>query len=294
MGPIGVVPQGPMPTSPNPSGTGVVTQPAAPACAVPPPTPTQPPPCPPAPIGVEVLAPLQQLAQPDKLPVVKVCPECGAVSAPASSGGLQSPLTTKGDLWGFSSENSRIPVGPDGAVLQADSSAPGGVSWAAVVGVLFTQTADVTVGDSGAELTLLGAGVGTLTLFSDFFKVGKSIRIRMRGYVSDTGTPNFTLNIKLGNTIVLTTGTVSFSGTISNNQWFVEAIITCRSIGIGGTVMSQGSFQEEPDNRAGMVNLSPVGIDTTIPLTIDATFQWGTGSPSNTITCTNATVEVMG
>lgn len=43
--------------------------------------------------------------------------------------GLSSPLTTKGDLWGFSDHNARFPVGPDGTVVTADSSAALGVSY---------------------------------------------------------------------------------------------------------------------------------------------------------------------
>lgn len=46
------------------------------------------------------------------------------------SGGLVSPLTTKGDIWGFDTVDDRIPVGTDGQVLMADSTAGLGVSWA--------------------------------------------------------------------------------------------------------------------------------------------------------------------
>jgi len=40
-----------------------------------------------------------------------------------------SPLTTKGDIYGFSSFDSRIPVGTDGLILTSDSSEGVGVSW---------------------------------------------------------------------------------------------------------------------------------------------------------------------
>jgi len=46
----------------------------------------------------------------------------------ASSGTV---LTTKGDIWGFSSTQARIPVGADGTVLTADSGAALGVQWQA-------------------------------------------------------------------------------------------------------------------------------------------------------------------
>lgn len=45
--------------------------------------------------------------------------------------GLTSPLTTKGDLWGWDTANNRIPVGSNGNVLTADSTQALGVKWAA-------------------------------------------------------------------------------------------------------------------------------------------------------------------
>lgn len=42
---------------------------------------------------------------------------------------LSSPLTTKGDIWGFSTINARVGVGTNGKVLTADSTAATGVSW---------------------------------------------------------------------------------------------------------------------------------------------------------------------
>lgn len=45
-----------------------------------------------------------------------------------------SPLTTKGDVFGFSSTNARIPVGTNGNVLTADSTQTLGVKWAPASG----------------------------------------------------------------------------------------------------------------------------------------------------------------
>lgn len=45
-------------------------------------------------------------------------------------GGGSSPLTTKGDVFGFSTVNARIPVGADGTTLIADSSQALGLKWA--------------------------------------------------------------------------------------------------------------------------------------------------------------------
>jgi hypothetical protein len=46
----------------------------------------------------------------------------------------QTPLTTKGDLFGYSTADARIPVGADGTVLTADSNETLGLKWAAAAG----------------------------------------------------------------------------------------------------------------------------------------------------------------
>src|SRR5579885_32950 len=70
-------------------------------------------------------------------------------------GGSSSPLTTKGDLWGFDTADDRVPVGANGTVLTADSTQPLGLKWSA---------APVTsvAGKTGA-VTLAEADVANLT-----------------------------------------------------------------------------------------------------------------------------------
>jgi hypothetical protein len=46
----------------------------------------------------------------------------------------QTPLTTKGDLLGFSTLDARIPVGTNGHILTADSTESLGLKWAAAAG----------------------------------------------------------------------------------------------------------------------------------------------------------------
>lgn len=52
-------------------------------------------------------------------------------------GATVSPLTTKGDLFGFSTVNARIPVGANTFVLTADSTQALGLKWAAPAGASF-------------------------------------------------------------------------------------------------------------------------------------------------------------
>lgn len=50
-------------------------------------------------------------------------------SAYVTIGGSASPLTTKGDLYGFTTTNARVAVGTNGQVLSADSTEATGVKW---------------------------------------------------------------------------------------------------------------------------------------------------------------------
>ena len=73
--------------------------------------------------------------------------------------GGASPLTTKGDLFGFSTVNARVAVGTDGQYLMADSSAATGVSWQTVApgsGASASATYVTTASEAGlsAETTI--------------------------------------------------------------------------------------------------------------------------------------------
>jgi len=48
--------------------------------------------------------------------------------------GTTLPLTTKGDLFGYSTTNARVPIGTNGQVLTADSAEVLGLKWAAPAG----------------------------------------------------------------------------------------------------------------------------------------------------------------
>lgn len=87
----------------------------------------------------------------------------GQVTAGAAFGAL-SPLTTKGDVLGFSTVNARIPVGSNTQVLTADSGQALGVKWATPTTGTVTSI-DVSGGTTG--LTFSGGPItstGTITM----------------------------------------------------------------------------------------------------------------------------------
>lgn len=57
-------------------------------------------------------------------------PDTSVTLVPVERVSLSSPLTTKGDIWGYNTADARIPVGTNGQVLTADSAESLGVKWA--------------------------------------------------------------------------------------------------------------------------------------------------------------------
>ena len=67
-------------------------------------------------------------------------------TTPTLSFDSMSPLTTKGDLIGYTNTNTRIPVGTNGQVLAANSGSSTGVSWATISVPTFGQTIYGSIG----------------------------------------------------------------------------------------------------------------------------------------------------
>lgn len=162
----------------------------------------------------------------------------------------------------------------------------------------FVQTASKTVANSTTETTLVSTGEGLTTLPAGFLMPGKCLRVRACGVISTTGTPNLTLRLKIGGATIASTGAVAMAGTVSGNVWSLDAEITCRTRGASGTVIGQGEFQYDDSTHAGtrwgMAMAAAATVDTTTQQAVDLTAQWGTGSASNTITCTNLNIEASG
>lgn len=59
--------------------------------------------------------------------------------------GTTSPLTTKGDIYTYSTTNDRLPVGTNGQILSADSGETTGLKWITPPASGFTENSDLTL-----------------------------------------------------------------------------------------------------------------------------------------------------
>jgi hypothetical protein len=163
-----------------------------------------------------------------------------------------------------------------------------------LAGVIYTKTASTTVQNTTAITTLLTT---TPVIPSNFLTVGKTIRVRASGYYSTTGTPTLRLRVLLGSVVVAGTGTQTTPSSAAQRGWSLDVMITCRSTGAAGTMFAQGYALIATATNDGqmwdMENTATNTIDTTVNQSIDVDATWSVASTSNTITCTNASVEIL-
>lgn len=188
---------------------------------------------------------------------------------------------------GSASTNGDVKIDSD---MNAPSVRVGGLS-NYLSGMMFNQTADVTVANSVVETTLLGAGSGTKTFPASYLTVGRSVKFRVNGYFSCTGSPTLTLRVKIGGTEVAS-GILQM-GTWTNDGFLIEGSVVVRTIGATGTVVCSAVVNgEDVDTKTFIKKTSATTINTTVGNDIDITAEWSTADPSNTVTAQIATIEV--
>jgi len=143
--------------------------------------------------------------------------------------------------------------------------------------VSFCQTATGNVSGTTNEVTLLSAGTGSLVIPSSKLTVGKSFRVSAAGVLStDSANPTTTTyRLKLGNTTIAASAGIFQGSNIVNRVWEVKSIITVRSTGVSGTVMTTGMYQDNNSNGNTLDNgTTPAVINTTTGNTLNFTMQF--------------------
>lgn len=166
-------------------------------------------------------------------------------------------------------------------------------------GTIFTQIANQTSTNVAGDVTMFGTGRtgDTKTLPANFWTIGKTIRVKIYGDMGAVAAATSTLKMKLGATTVLTSSVGVALPTLTNPQYFeVEMILTCRTTGATGTVTGAGRMIiHDATVTADLIQIvrTTTTIDTTASQALDATFAFTVASATNTITTSNATIEIL-
>jgi hypothetical protein len=150
-----------------------------------------------------------------------------------------------------------------------------------------TDTSGLVTGTAGGSL--VGTGIGGLSVPANGFKVGDSFHAKIGGHISNANNETLHIEVKTGSVILANTGTMTIGAT-NNDFWEIEIDFTIRSLGGPGvaSIISNGQFVYV---RSSNLDYKGVGFnseentffDTTVPNTLDLTAHWGSNNATNKI-----------
>jgi hypothetical protein len=155
-------------------------------------------------------------------------------------------------------------------------------------GGLYAQTGDgLTITATTIETTLIGGGIGTLTIPANTFIPGDSYHLNISGAITgDTaiGNVNLRLKLKFGTTVIVSR-LFQVSNGLNNGWWALDLNVTVRSIGLPtiASISTTGFFDAgnitdgyAPTDMTdfSLRNINNTTFDTTISNTFNITAEW--------------------
>lgn len=167
------------------------------------------------------------------------------------------------------------------------------------VGGQASITSAVTVANTTDETQLIG-----LTIPANTLTAGSTLRIEAYGVGGDTlAVPVMTWRCRIGPTTltgnVVDSITFSPATTRTDQPWFFHSLMTVRLGGAIGTITGNAELPNQiaaatSYNRLAQSAITgTVALDCTAENLLELTFQYGTAHVKNTLTCTNAVIEVV-
>jgi hypothetical protein len=160
-------------------------------------------------------------------------------------------------------------------------------------GTLFVSTAPATITNTGS--TLIGTGVGSLTIPANYFAAGTILHVFISGFYATAVTPgSLQVAVTLGGTNVIGAGAITPVGSVNNAPWSLDTYLVCQSAGSSGTIGGQGLgiFTNSTNNS---VAVAPLGnnattFNTTGTLVLNITASWGSFASGDSITGVNTVI----
>jgi hypothetical protein len=159
---------------------------------------------------------------------------------------------------------------------------------------LYSQIALSTlVANTNVESSIVGVGIGTLSVPANTFKIGDSFIARMCGSMSSLNNANLTIKLKSNGIILATISLLGLAAT-TNKVWELNAHFTVSKIGgLGVAELQLNStfvYNRQSNGEyigANILEIDSTNFNTTILNTLDITATWGAASPTNSIQSQN-------
>ena len=187
-------------------------------------------------------------------------------------GGSASPLTTKGDVYGFSTVDARIPIGANDTVLTADSTQSLGLKWAAPAGgggmTLLSTTslsgATTTISVASGYNSIFGIVSGVTANTGDgyvYMAINNVTNLAQTAAVSRY--PSSTGSYGVSNSYINFSDGYSTKRTDSNNAWAFEinnyaSSSTFKPLKHYGTWLNDSSTQSSNNSAGGFFSNTAV------------------------------------
>ena len=197
-------------------------------------------------------------------------------------------------------------TGPAGATGATGATGAAGSDAADIV--LGCKTNTTSYNTSSTETVLNGTftAASADTVAANALAVGKTIRLRARGYYSTpaAGAGTLTIRVRVGGvsgTIVAQTSAQTLGTSMANRAWHADVDFTCRTAGGSGTVFGMGTFFRATSavGSAVVELVSPgtppaaITIDTTAAAQWVITSEFSVSDVANEIACTDMTLELL-
>jgi len=144
---------------------------------------------------------------------------------------------------------------------------------------LYSQTVASAVINTAPEQSIVGTGVGSLSVPANTFVVGDSYHAKIGGRINATGgggRSEIIIRVKSGTTVLASTGIFDLDSAI-NQGWECELDFTVLAIGATGSIATNGNFAYTRSGSRqvfGYIFQDTQTIDTTVLNTLDITVEW--------------------
>ncbi|RJP48702.1 MAG: hypothetical protein C4586_08255 [Anaerolineaceae bacterium] len=164
---------------------------------------------------------------------------------------------------------------------------------------LIVGQADGTAYGASVTPTSIIPAAAVITLPANYFEIGKKLRIKVGGRISNIVTTpgTLTLDVRLGAVIAFTTQAIQLNATAKTNVSFLaEFELTCRAIGSGtsANLMGMGCITSESVSAAATGAVTVVapasapavgtGFDSTAAQALNVFGTWSINDAGNTLT----------
>ena len=217
------------------------------------------------------------------------------------AGDIKGPQGDQGPAGPQGIQGEQGPQGNDGPQgIQGEQGIQGNTGPQGPAGLpgLFAQIADsIPVTNTAVETTIIGSGVGSLTVPANGFSIGDSFTCSLDGLVSCGSSATLHIRVKtLAGVLLADTGIIDMSAA-TDKPWLINLYFTIRTLGTAtvASISSGGLFSYIRNGGTqfeGYVlsTVNSTTFSTIIDNTLVITAQWDPGSIGNSIITKNFTL----